>query len=63
MGIPVCPPSGTPSKRPSLSPQPDALRELCREWRDRRQIDTDATHAVRVGCAEQLEEILDRDDP
>jgi hypothetical protein len=34
------------------------LEDLILEWRTRRGIDTDATHATRVGCAEQLENVL-----
>jgi hypothetical protein len=34
------------------------LADLILEWRTRRGIDSDATHATRVGCAEQLESVL-----
>jgi hypothetical protein len=34
------------------------IADLILEWRTRRGIDTDATHAIRVGCAEQLEDVL-----
>ena len=38
-----------------------ALKELAQEWRQRRPgADTDAGYAVRVGCAERLEEIIER---
>jgi len=42
-----------------MSPSAQTLiADLILEWRTRRGIDTDATHAIRVGCAEQLEDVL-----
>ena len=49
--------SPTEARAASLSLE-TLLVDLVLEWRTRRGIDTDATHATRVGCAEQLESVL-----
>ena len=51
--------SDSPTEPGEVSPSAETLiTDLILEWRTRRGIDTDATHATRVGCAEQLENAL-----